>query len=100
MDNRYWEHGCPPLMSDGRWMRSFTDMDLTNQYIRKVNGLKNGDDFRYFLQKNAKKIHANEQKYLDDHYLCKGINKDTPVSNSIPNDCHRYYGAPCRCNKK
>ena len=35
MDNRFYKYGCPPLMSDGRFLTSYVDSDVLNQYITK-----------------------------------------------------------------
>ena len=49
MDNRYWKQGCPPLMSDGRFVTSYVDSDILNQFIRHVNELGSAQDFKNFF---------------------------------------------------
>ena len=40
MDNRYFNHGCPALMQDGRFITNFTRQRVVDQYIRGVNTQK------------------------------------------------------------
>jgi len=76
MDNRYYKYGCPPLMSDGRFLTSYVDSDVLNQYIRHVNKLESANDFRIFLQKNGDKIMNRERAYLIQKNTCNisGVN--------------------------
>ena len=76
MDNRYYKYGCPPLMSDGRFLTSYVDSDVLNQYIRHVNKLESANDFRIFLQKNGDKIMNKERAYLIQKNTCSvsGVN--------------------------
>jgi hypothetical protein len=70
MDNRFYKQGCPPLMSDGRFLTSYVDSDVLNQYIRHVNKLKSANDFRIFLQKNGDTIINRERAYLIKKNTC------------------------------
>ena len=71
MDNRYYEFGCPALMSDGRHLTNYLSAPVINQKIRNINKIKTTNEFRSFLQKNATKIIKNENKYLEDNFKCK-----------------------------
>jgi len=109
MDNRYFKEGCPALMSDGRFITSYVDSDILNQYIRHVNEINSAHDFKNFLQKNANEIMDKERKFITDKNTCK-INKegcgcgkniegfasigDVNVRNSCSNKCR--FG--CTCN--
>lgn len=70
MDNRFYKYGCPPLMSDGRFLTSYVDSDVLNQYIRHVNKLKSANDFRIFLQKNGDAIINRERAFLIKKNTC------------------------------
>tara|TARA_A100001015_G_C14948474_1_gene695672 strand:- start:107 stop:394 length:288 start_codon:yes stop_codon:yes gene_type:complete len=70
MDNRYYKQGCPPLMADGRFLTSWVDSDVVNQYIRHVNKIKTSNDFRMFLQKNGDKIINRERAFLMKKNTC------------------------------
>lgn len=70
MDNRYYKYGCPPLMSDGRFLTSYVDSDVVNQYIRHVNKIKTSNDFRMFLQKNGDTIINRERAHLIKKNTC------------------------------
>jgi len=70
MDNRYAKYGCPPLMSDGRFLTSWVDSDVLNQYIRHVNKIKSSNDYRIFLQKNGNTIINRERAFLVKKNTC------------------------------
>jgi len=77
MDNRYYKYGCPALMSDGRFLTSYVDSDVLNQYIRHVNKLKSSNDFRIFLQKNGNTIINRERALLIKNNTCSVHGKCT-----------------------
>ena len=56
MDNRYFVHGCPELMSDGRLVTNYLDNDVFNHKIAKLNKLETSNQYRAFLQKNASQV--------------------------------------------
>ena len=70
MDNRYYKYGCPPLMSDGRFLNSWVDSDVLNKYIRNVNKIKSSNDYRIFLQKNGNTIINRERAFLIKKNTC------------------------------
>tara|TARA_B100000900_G_C20294701_1_gene599614 strand:- start:114 stop:410 length:297 start_codon:yes stop_codon:yes gene_type:complete len=94
MDNRYYKYGCPPLMSDGRFLTSYVDSDVLNQYVRHVNKLKTSNDFRVFLQKNGDAIMNRERAYLISKNTC-GVNGKCV---DIGNDCGNCRGS-CPCHR-
>lgn len=57
-------------MSDGRFLTSYVDSDVLNQYIRHVNKLNSSNDFRIFLQKNGDAIINRERAYLIKKNTC------------------------------
>ena len=78
MDNRYWKQGCPPLMSDGRFVTSYVDSDILNQFIRHVNELGSAQDFKNFLQKNAVEIMDKERNFIVSKNTCNVGGKCNP----------------------
>tara|TARA_B100001287_G_C22658708_1_gene519169 strand:+ start:1221 stop:1514 length:294 start_codon:yes stop_codon:yes gene_type:complete len=95
MDNRYYKYGCPPLMSDGRFLTSYVDSDVLNQYIRNVNKLQSANDFRIFLQKNGDMIMNKERAYLVQKNTCSvgGTNVPAGCGNNL---CR----ATCKCHQE
>lgn len=83
MDNRYFKHGCPPLMSDARFLTNYMDNNVFNQYIRHTNKINNNNEYRKFLQDNADIIMKRERVHL--------VQKNTCV---IPKDSCTYCCTP------
>ena len=81
MDNRYYKHGCPPLMSDGRFLTSYVDSSVLNQYIRDVNQIYSANDFRNFLQKEGLNIINKERQFIVENNTCEVDGKCTNDSN-------------------
>ena len=55
MDNRFYNCGCPALMSDGRLVTNYLNNDVFNHFIAKSNKLVTSNQYRAFLQKNGTK---------------------------------------------
>lgn len=70
MDNRYFKEGCPPLMSDGRFVTSYVDSDILVQFIRHVNEIGSAQDFKNFMTKNAVEIMNKERNFVVDKNTC------------------------------
>ncbi len=70
MDNRYHKQGCPPLMSDGRFVTSYVDSGILNQFIRHVNEIGSAQDFKNFLTNNAEEIMNKERKFITNKNTC------------------------------
>lgn len=85
MDNRYWKQGCPPLMSDGRFVTSYVDSDILNQFIRHVNELGSAQDFKNFLQKNAVEIMDKERNFIVSKNTCNVGGKCNPDAEGFAN---------------
>ena len=94
MDNRYYKFGCPALMSDGRFLTSYVDSDVLNQYIRHVNKLNSANDFRIFLQKNGDSIINRERAYLIKKNTC-GVHGTCAKAACETNECR----GSCPCHK-
>jgi len=80
MDNRHWKHGCPALMSDGRFGTNYMDNDVFNQIVRNTNKIGNSHDYRTFLQKNGNLIMDRERGNFAKKYGCKTEGKCVPLS--------------------
>ena len=81
MDNRYYKNGCPPLMADSRFITSYVDSSVVNQYIRHVNKIKTANDYRSFLQKNGENIMDKERAFLMNKNTCGVKGKCVKISN-------------------
>jgi hypothetical protein len=68
MDNFF--KGCPPRMNDGRFLEDFRQANTREQYIRTINGITTGDDYRLFLQNNAATIMNSEWNHLRKNNSC------------------------------
>lgn len=95
MDNRYYKFGCPALMSDGRFLTSYVDSDVMNQYIRHANKIKSSNDFRNFLQKNGEDIMNKEKKFLEKKNTCSVNGKCADIGCVTD-----YCRAECKCYKE
>ena len=95
MDNRYYKHGCPALMSDCRFITSWVDSDVVNQYIRHVNKIKSSNDFRMFLQKNGEQIINKERAFLINKNTCNVNGKCVKAACDGKDKCRGM----CKCYK-
>lgn len=69
MDNFY--KMCPPMMQDqGRHLSDFQTATRRNEYIKYMNGVWRDDQYRSFLQSNAKVILDREWDYHKTHNKC------------------------------
>jgi len=94
MDNRYYRYKCPALMSDGRFITSYVDSDVLNQYIRHVNHIGSANDFRMFLQKNGDSIINREREYLISKNTCSISGMDIGI------DCSKKTcRGSCKCHQ-
>lgn len=73
-DNKYYNYGCPAMMSDGRIYSSYVSSQTLMDSLRLAHNLDNckydNNDVRLYMQKNACKIMNNERKYLVKNYYC------------------------------
>ncbi len=70
-DNQFGECcKCPAKMNDNRLFCNYLLNSKLNSYIKKVNDVKNHNEYRTFLQNNASKIMDNERKFSTTHKLC------------------------------
>lgn len=71
MDNRFWPYGCPAKMADGRFTTNYQNPRVFNEKIREINNIKTSCEFRKFLQNNGGKLMDNENKYLNNCWMCQ-----------------------------
>ena len=90
MDNRYYKYNCPPLMNDGRFISTYVRARVFDQYIRNVNELDNGNDYRHFLQNNGNQILNNLKAFHRENSLCKIEGKCLPLSGLSNDDMNTY----------
>ena len=88
MDNRYYKHGCPPLMSDGRFITDYypnCSMNLSAQ--------KNMSSWQYklFLTRNASEIMNSIRDFNHKKYGCDNCNDPSiPLQNQYLQNCTNY----------
>lgn len=68
MDNFY--PTCPPKMSDGRHFTDYKPATHLNEQIKYINGITRDDEYRLFLQGNAKTIIDREWDILKRTRSC------------------------------
>lgn len=84
MDNRYFVHGCPELMSDGRLVTNYLDNDVFNHKIAKLNKLETSNQYRAFLQKNASQVMNKERVFFTQKNTCNIQDKKLCTYNCTP----------------
>jgi hypothetical protein len=70
MDNAYFRSGCPPVMSDGRFMTYYNSTNELTNKLQKASGYASSNSFRTHLQNNAENIMAAETKRIKNEYGC------------------------------
>lgn len=93
MDNRYFNHGCPALMQDGRFITNFTRARVFDQFIRHTNKLNSAQDFKLFLQSNGETIMNREREYANQMNTCGVEGKCVALGNTDKFPC------ACDCNR-
>ncbi len=80
MDNRYFKDNCPPLMQDGRFITNYTESRVFEQMIRNVNKIESAQDYKHFLQNNAKTIIQREREEVEKSNMCQVNGQCVPLS--------------------
>jgi hypothetical protein len=70
MDNRYFNHGCPALMNDGRFITNYNRFPIFEQYIKNINNISSVHEYKKFLQQNGDLILNNERAYFNKINTC------------------------------
>jgi len=93
MDNYY--KGCPPKMSDGRFLTDYRTAGTREQYIKTINGFVRDDEYRMFLQTNADRIIDRERHYIKVKNSCPTLTcvhkYPTRVTNGELHDEMKLY---------
>ena len=84
MDNRYFNHGCPALMQDGRFITNYIRGNVFDQFIRNVNEIKTGAEYRAYLQTQGDNIMNKERAYLMKNNSCSINGKCVKISGKAP----------------
>lgn len=90
MSDNYWK-GCPAKMSDGRFLSDYRSATVREQYNKSINAIARDDEYRLFLQQNAKSIMDNEWNTYRRTQSCHPnvcIHQDFPT-RSTPSDYNR-----------
>lgn len=69
-NNVYYKNGCPAIMSDGRFITNYNSSNELTENMRKLNGFKNHNQFRNFMQRNANLIMNAEREHLMRQNTC------------------------------
>lgn len=69
MSDNYFKQ-CPAVMSDGRLFTDYKTATRLNEGIKNINGIRQNDDYRLFLQSNAESIMNNRWNYTKAKNLC------------------------------
>lgn len=93
MDNRYYKYNCPPLMNDGRFISSYVRSKTFDQYIRNINDLEDGTNYRHFLQQNGNNILNNLKAFHRENNVCKIEGKCLPVGNPKIDNMNTYLSS-------
>jgi hypothetical protein len=83
MDNRYHNYNCPAIMNDGRFLTSHVRSSTMDQYIRSINGINTGHEFRHFLQENGSTLINNIKGYHRQNSTCNVNGQCLPMSGSV-----------------
>lgn len=80
-DNRYFQHGCPPLMNDGRFISNYVRSSTFDQYVRLTNNINSTHDYRKFIQNNGQQIINNMKAFYHENNTCNVEGRCLPISN-------------------
>lgn len=89
MDNRYFKHGCPPLMQDARFITNYMESRIFEQNIRSINKIDSAQDYRHFLQSNGDTIANRERAYQQQVNTCAVNGNCVPLSG-LTGSCALY----------
>ena len=96
MDNRYWSYGCPPLMSDGKFITNYVRGKVFDQYVRNLNQIGGTHEFRNFLQNRGGEILKLERENLIKNNTCSVNGRCVALSGKPKNvlPCGTCYTNP------
>lgn len=68
--NVYYKDGCPAIMSDGRFVTYQNSANELTEAMRKLNGFKNSNEFRNFMQNNGTQFMELERNHIQQESTC------------------------------
>ena len=71
MDNNPQRHGCPPLVSDGRFATCYVPRCDAEKSIQAANNIADSYSYRMFLQQNGKALIDMERKHFVARNFCR-----------------------------
>lgn len=89
MNNALGNQDCPALMSDGRFATDYRPNCYVNNLINTQNELKNSNQQRIFLQRNANKLRELNTNYFVQKANCDSCN----YVHVDPNGNDKYWDA-------
>jgi hypothetical protein len=93
MDNRYFKYNCPPLMNDGRFLTSYVRGRVFDQYVRNVNNINSGNEYKNFLQENGDFIINNLKAHYRKSNTCKIEGRCLPMSGPNNDNMNDYLNS-------
>jgi hypothetical protein len=82
--------GCPPLMSDGKFLRDWRSSRFVQSLIDEQNNVQDSLQSRMFLQNNATKMMVVNRKIAENTGLC---HNECSFYHVDPNGHDKYWSA-------
>lgn len=70
-NNVYYKDGCPAIMSDGRFITNYNSSNELTEAMRKLNGIKNPNEFRNYMQKYGDLFMDAERNHIVRENTCQ-----------------------------
>jgi len=67
-------------MNDGRFINNYVRSSTFDQYVRNINDINNGNEYRHYLQNNGYEIINNIKAYLRQSNTCSVEGKCLPMT--------------------
>lgn len=69
-NNIYYKDGCPAIMGDARTLTYYNSTNELTEEMRKINGMKNTNEFRTFMQTNGDIFMNTERRLYLENNTC------------------------------
>lgn len=69
-NNQFYKDGCPPLMSDGRFITYHNSTNELTEAMRKMNKIDSPNAFRNFMQNNGNLFMNAERDHIVKNNSC------------------------------
>lgn len=73
-NNALQNRDCPPLMSDQRHATDYRPSCYVHDLILKQNSIRNSEEMRLFLQRNADKLRELNLSHFEERAGCNSCN--------------------------